>query len=244
MPNLENKKKSFLGFFKNLDQLSYKMEVFFQKHKKKISISLLSILILFGAYFAYQKGYLEPREEKALNLFYNSRDLFSKNYEIENSKDLQKALGDNPKEAIIGFIDIIKKYPSTKAANLAHFYAGLTFYKLKKYEKALEHFKSFSCKDAILPSTKEGLIGDCLSELNKKEEALYHYLKAAKEGNNNEFNEVLYYQKAALISFSMEKYKETKEYLELIQKKYPKAKTSINLDKYLALSNLKLSKRS
>lgn len=232
-----NKKKNFLDFFKNLDSFSYQFEDFFKKNKKILLFGFSSILVVFGAYLFYQEGYLRPREEKALNLFAISRDHFLKNYE-ENTESLEKTLSNNAKEGYLGFIDILEKYPRTKAAKFSNFYAGLVYYKLKKFEKAIEHLKVFSSKDEILPSIKNGIIGDALVGLNKKEEALNFYLKAANE-KKNDFSQAFYYQKASLLAFHMEKYQEAEKYLNILKKIDSISRSSIDLNKYLAIARYK-----
>ncbi|XOD69539.1 MAG: tetratricopeptide repeat protein [Flavobacteriales bacterium AspAUS03] len=216
------------GFLQQLDDVTYSSEIFLQRHAKKIGVFLTIIVLMVGVYFSYLKLYLNPQQEQALKeLFY------VKQYFIQD--DMKKALGGKgAKGGYLGFAGIVEKYPLTKAANIARYYVGVCYYNLSDYKNAIEAWKKFYTDDEILSSMKYGMIGDAFAQLKKSSDALEYYLKAANQKDNT-FTTPLYYYKAALLAFSMDKYQEAKKYFTEVKEKYPNISFAIDVDKYLAL---------
>ena len=49
-----------------------------------------------------------------------------------------------------GFTDIADEFRGTKAGNLANYYAGISYLKLKKYEEAIEYLSNFNSDDELI----------------------------------------------------------------------------------------------
>ncbi|XCI74847.1 MAG: tetratricopeptide repeat protein [Flavobacteriales bacterium] len=230
MPKTSEKKNvdKSQRLLQKINNIAYSSETFIQRHAKKIGIILTVIVLMAGTYFAYLKMYLNPRQEQACKeLFY------AKQYFVQD--DMKKALGDkDTKGGYLGFTGIVKKYSSTKAANIARYYAGVCYYKLGDYKNTIEVWKKFSTNDEILSSMKYGMIGDAFAQLKKSNDALKYYLKAAGQKDNT-FTTPLYYYKAALLAFYMDKYHEAKKYFTTVREKYPNVSFATDVDKYLAL---------
>lgn len=220
-----------------IDRVTHGSEVFLQRNAKKLFFVLGALLLIIMGYFAYSKFYLESRQEKALNHLFYARQYFSRN-------EIKKALGGDPsltKGGYMGFADIIDKFSSTPAANIARFYAGLSNYKLGNYEKALELWKDFSAKDEFLFPMKYGIMADAYVQLDKNDQALTYYIKAA-EARDNDFTSPLYFHKAAMIAFSIGKYDQARKYFIYLKEKYPKSAFAEETDKYLSLMDAKSQK--
>ncbi len=185
--------------------------------------------------FFYKKFFLSPyEEEKALKELTYAQQYLSQGL-------INKALNDNKKIKInyLGFYGIVKKYPFTKAGNISKYYAGICYYKLGHYKESIKMMKDFSAKDEILYAIKYGIIGDAFSQIRNQNEALKNYVQAAKT-RENEITTPLYYYKAALIAFSMKRYKYSKYFLKKIEKKYPFFLYKENVTKYLMFIDNKL----
>ena len=77
------------------------------------------------------------------------------------------------------FLDIADEYSSTKAGNLANYYAGVCYLQLGQFENAIEYLDEFNSNDEVLSVVAKGAIGDAFLELNQPEEALEYYTAAA-----------------------------------------------------------------
>ncbi|MDR1805074.1 MAG: hypothetical protein LBQ72_02555 [Flavobacteriales bacterium] len=203
--------------------------------KKKIIVLFFSIIFIVTAviFFLYKKFILYPSEEKALKEL-----TFAQQYLSQG--EIEKALNKNKlKNPYLGFYGIVDKYPFTKAGNISKFYAGICYYQLGNYKESIKMMNNFSAKDEILSSIKYGIIGDAFTHIKNKNEALKNYIKAANI-RDNEITTPLYYYKAALLTFSMKKYKDSKFFFKIIEKKYPFFLHKDNVDKYLMFIENKL----
>ncbi|ACY40547.1 hypothetical protein BLBBGE_546 [Blattabacterium sp. (Blattella germanica) str. Bge] len=174
------------------------------------SIIFLLIIIVIGICFFF-KNSSEEKAMKELN--------YAQQYFYQGS--IEKALNRKKNQInYLGFLGIASKYPFTKAGNISKFYAGICYYKLGDYKESIKVMKNFSAKDEILPAVKYGIIGDAFTQMKNKKEALKNYVIAANI-RENEITTPLYYYKAALLSFSMKKYKNSKYFFQKIETKYP-----------------------
>ena len=103
------------------------------------------------------------------------------NWETDSLNKAIKGDGKAP-----GLTTVANEYGSTKAGNLANFYAGVASLKQGKYKEALDYLEDFSSDDYLVQSRAYSLMGDAQLELNKPKEAADLYAKAA-DHNANEF---------------------------------------------------------
>lgn len=206
---------------------------FFKKEKNYGFFFLSIIVITTGSCFFYKKFFLSLSEEKALEELNYAQKYLSQGA-IDKALNKKKL-----KIPYLGFYGIVTKYPFTKAGNISKFYAGICFYKLGNYKESIKMMRNFSAKDEFLSSIKYGMIGDAFAQIRNKNEALKNYVKAANI-RENEITTPLYYYKAALLTFSMKKYKNSKFFLKKIEKKYPTFLHQKNVEKYLMFIENKL----
>jgi len=83
-----------------------------------------------------------------------------------------------------GFEAIAKNFSGTDAANLAHAYSGICLYDQGKYQEALAELKKFSADETVVAPSVQRMIGDCLAQLGKLEEAVKTYEAAAKAASS------------------------------------------------------------
>jgi tetratricopeptide (TPR) repeat protein len=77
-----------------------------------------------------------------------------------------------------GVLYIIKEFGGTSSANLAKYYAGISYFRLGDFNKSLEYLKDFSTNAKQVQAIAFGTMGDAYAELKKNEEAIDAYKKA------------------------------------------------------------------
>jgi len=133
----------------------------------------------------------------------------------------------------LGFLDIIDEYGITNSANLAHYYAGLSYLHIGQYDQAIEYLKEFKVNDKIIEPQKYGALGDAYLEKDNTEEALECYQKAI-DADDNTFTKPLYMSKAAFVYEIQGEYNKAIELYEEIKRKYPESSQSEDADKNIA----------
>jgi tetratricopeptide (TPR) repeat protein len=208
-----------------------KTQEFWTKNSKPLSIGLLVIIILVGAYLAYNNFIKEPNEKKAEESVFRAEEYF-------RMDSLDKALnGDGISQ---GFLRVISKYGGTNAGNRAHFFAGSIYLKKGDFKNAIKHLEEFSTSVEQLEARKYGLLGDAHSELGfadnnngEKEKAAEFYSKAAGTFPKDDVNSPEYLFRAGFLYESLGKNKEAIDAYKQIKEKYPQSQHGYDIDKYL-----------
>ncbi len=154
----------------------------------KAAIGILAAaVLLIGGYFGFQY-YKDNQEAEA------QREMFQAVYYFE-ADSLDLALNGDGNN--LGFINIIEDYGITNAANLANYYAGVSFLKQGKFEVARLYLEDFKSRDLLIQARAYSLIGDTYMEEDNFEQAATFYNKAANYKPNKYFSPA-YLMKAAL----------------------------------------------
>jgi len=219
--------------FEALDVQANKAEDWVVKNQKIIMGVVAGIAILTTCYFLYAKFIVEPKEDKAVNEIFQAQQYFKQAVDGQASQDSLFNLALKGGEGKLGFEGIISEYSGTKSANLAEYYAGMSYLNLKDYKKAVEHLEKFSSDDKILKPIALGAIGDSFSELNKVDDALSYYLKAA-EASDNDFTTPRYLMKHGQLAMMNGKKEAALKSFKTIKEKYSTSNEAINIDGYIA----------
>ncbi len=152
-----------------MDDTWSKSEEFFQKNKKNLSYLLIALAVVGAGigYYFYSQGNKNKEAQEAM---------FQAVYYFE-ADSLDKALKGDGKD--LGLVDIVDEYGSTKAGNLAKFYAGAALLQQGKFEDALDYLKNFTSNDALVQARGYSLAGDAYMELKDTDGAVEYYKKAA-----------------------------------------------------------------
>lgn len=220
--NTENEQK--LSAEQEVGIFVSKSEKYIEDNKKTIGTILLVLFLVIGGFIAYRYMYAIPREKKAVEEMFRAEHYFG----VDSFQIALKGDGVNTQ----GFLDIIKKYGSTKAGNLAQAYAGISYFKLGEKDKAIEHLNKFKAKDQMVSPAIEGLIGDCYVEMDNLDEAVKHFDKAAKSADNEVISPI-YLKKAGLAyeakgdtATAIARYRQIKD-------KYLNSQEAAYIDKYI-----------
>ncbi|MEO6187420.1 MAG: tetratricopeptide repeat protein, partial [Ginsengibacter sp.] len=134
-----------------------------------------------------------------------------------------------------GALKIINNYSGTAAANLSNYYAGASYLQLKQFDKAIKFLKDFDADGALqIKSRAYGMIADASAELNKNDEALEYYKKAANVDDKDDFNSSEFLFRAALFAQATGKTKEAIDLFKKLKNEYPLSQRSSEVDRYLA----------
>jgi TolA-binding protein len=221
---MSDKINSGLEFIESPEALAQeigKFEKTFEKNSKLVYIIGGGILAAVLLYFGYQ-WYVGSQDKDAQAAM--SSAVFA--YEADS---LNKAL--NGSGGGMGMKRIADEYSGTKAANLAHLYAGSALVKQGKFDEAIEHLKSFSASDLLVQGRAYALIGDAYMEKNSTDDAIDYYKKAASYNPSAQFTPG-YLMKLAI---AQEKGKKTSDAIETysnIIEKYPTSQEAVNAKKF------------
>ena len=202
----------------------YNAQSFWTKFGKNITIALGAIVVLVGGWFAYGQFIVKPKEEKAAEAIYKAQQYFQQ----DSARLVLEGDGTNK-----GVLYIISNYGGTKAASLAHYYAGVSYLKLGDFNKAIEHLKDFTTDAKQVQAAAFGVLGDAYAEAGKKEDAVAYYTKAGKTFEYDEALSSEYLFRAALLSATLNKNKEALELFKSLKEKFPKTEKAQQADKYI-----------
>lgn len=207
-----------------LENALTRTEQYIEANQKSLTIIVIAVVAIVGAYLGYKRLYLGPKEIEAQSQIFAAEQYFEKD-------SFNLAL--NGDGNYLGLLDIIDKYGPTRTANLANYYAGISYRELGQYEEALSYLKKFDAGDEMVTPEALGAMGDCYVELNNLTKGVKYYQKAA-EYSDNDFTTPLFLKKAAEIYIELKAYDKALTNFEKIKKEYPKSTESRDADKDIA----------
>jgi tetratricopeptide (TPR) repeat protein len=209
---------------------------FWEDYSKPISYIGSAIIVLLAAWLIYKYTFKVPEQEKADKVVFVTQKYFS---EFTNSTDSSKILlaakvlngdGVNP-----GALRIINQYSGTPAANLCEYYAGACYLHLGQFDKSIKYLKDFDANGATqIKSRALGMMGDASAELNKNDDALDYYKRAANVNTKDDYTSSEFLFRAALFAESTGKTKDAIDLFKKIKTDYPLTEKAADVDRYLA----------
>ncbi|MCH1437643.1 MAG: hypothetical protein L7U70_06130 [Flavobacteriales bacterium] len=209
---------------KSIEENLTKAEMYVEDNKNNLMVVVLAIAIGFSGFFAYDRFYVQPKEDNASTELY----MAEKNFELSK---FQEALDGD--EQFAGLLEVIDSYGGTNAANLAEYYAGISYLRLGDANSAIEHLDKFSSDDEILAPIAKAAIGDAFSELGQNEEALSYYIKAA-ELRTNDFTTPIFLMKAANAAYTLGDKENALLLYTRIKTEFASSNEGQKVDKYIA----------
>lgn len=232
--NIKEEDSATAEVFNTLDESANKLENWVAKNQKYIFGVVGAIGLAAAVYLVYDKFIVEPKEDEAANEMFQAQQYFQQAVDGQTATDSLYNLALKGGEGKLGFIGIADNYSGTKAANLAHYYAGMSYLNTGKFKEAVEQLEQFKSEDMFLKAIAIGAIGDAYVELGKKEEALGQYQKAA-DANINDFTTPRYLYKAGQLSLEMGKKAEALKFFTQIKEQYETSQEGANIDAMIAM---------
>lgn len=209
---------------------------FWEDYNKPISYIGSAIVVLFAGWMIYHYMFKVPEQEKADKEVFVTQKYFSEFTSAADSAKIFLATkvlngdGTNP-----GALKIINKYSGTPAANLCEYYAGACYLHLGQFAKSIKYLKDFDANGATqIKSRALGMMGDASAELDKKDDALDYYKKAAEVNDKDDYTSSEFLFRAALFAETIGKTKEAVTLFKKIKTDYPLSEKANDVDRYLA----------
>jgi len=203
-----------------LDNLQLKYEM----NKKRINTAIAVVVIAVVGFFAYNKLYKEPQEEKAANAMSFAQRYFE-------ADSVGKALNGDGQHA--GFLKVTKKYSGTKSGNLAHYYAGVCYLKIGDAKNAIKELEDFNGKNTIVAYMAWGALGDAYMETGNTKKGIDAYQKAT--GDKEDFAVTPLYLQRLGIAYEMNNQpEEAKKAYIRVRDEFPQSMQARDMDKSLA----------
>jgi len=201
-----------------------RMQGYWKKYSKPAAIVIALAIVIFGGWFIYNSWIMQPKEEQAEKAIYKAQQYFAEDssYKVLHGDGVNK-----------GVLAIMSNYSGTKTANLAKFYAGVSYLKLGKFSDAVNQLKDFTTDSKPVQMKAYGCLGDAYSELNKKTEAIDAYKKAASAFEADETNAAEYLFRAALLSEVSGNSKDALDLYKQLKDKFPATMRGSQADKYI-----------
>lgn len=209
--NHEQEGKETVEFFKDLDKEALNIESFLEKNAKALSIAFGVLIVAVLGWFGYQQFIIGPKNEEATKSY-----LAAQKNLTDGKEDL--ALG-GKSVANPGFIGTYDEYSGTKAGKLSAYNAGLIEFKKGNYQKAYDLLDKFSSDNKVLVALKFGAMADCLSNLNKADDALALADKASS-ASDDAYTSYYFTKKAGMLALALKKNADAKKYFATIEEKY------------------------
>ena len=197
---------------------------FVKNNQKALTATLVIAVLLIAGFFGYTELYQKPREAKAADALFTAEKYFA----IDSSNLVLNGDGTSK-----GVLFVIKEYSGTNAANLAKYYAGISYFKTNDFNKSIEYLTDFSTSAKQVQAIAYGTIGDAYAELKKSEDAVTYYKKAGAHFPEEEAISSEYLFRAASLLELNGKAEEAIEIYKDIKTKYPKSEKGFMADKYI-----------
>ena len=221
--------------FSTLDESASRSEQWVAKNQNYILSVIGVIAVAVLGYLAYNQFVQSPKETSASNELFYPQQYFSQALNNPAEKDSLYNLALNGAEGKYGFLDIIDEYNGTKAANLAHYSAGMAYLNMQQYEEAISHLEEFSSEDAMLGALAKGGIGDAFSQLGQSEEALAYYERAIEHDDNN-FTAPKFLYKAGITAMELSDNTKALQFFQRIKDDYNTSAEATNIDIFIGMT--------
>ena len=215
LDNTENQVEETVETKKTINPDLTGVQLFYEKNKQTVNYVGGGLAVLIANEIFWAENYFE-------------KDSF--NVALKGGVMVMAADG---QKQMMGFEQVAEEYGMTKSGNLANYYAGICNLRTGKYEQAIEFLSKYDGNDEIVAPIAIGAIGDCNMELNKMDEAVKYYLKAADRSNNN-FTTPYFLKKAGFAYEQSANYAEALKAYERISKEFASSDEGREIEKHIA----------
>lgn len=218
--------------FSTLDAGASRTEAWVEKNQKYIIWVVGVIAIAAMGYLGYEQFIQEPKEIEATNEMFQAQTYYEDAL-TSTAKDSLYNRALNGVGGKYGFLDIIDKYSGTTAANLSHYYAGMSYLNTGDYRNAITYLDKYNGGDDITGPVAKGSIGDAFAQLEDYTNALDYYEKAATIVTND-ITTPMYLLKAGITALELGKADIALAHFNKILDNYPSSTEASKATSYAA----------
>ncbi|MDO9000841.1 MAG: hypothetical protein Q7W45_13820 [Bacteroidota bacterium] len=218
---------------KPIDPSLQGIQLFYEKNKKMVTYVGGGALVLIAAIVYFKMMYLPEKENEASNEIFWAQNYFEADSFNIALKGGVTVMSPDGQKTIMGFEQIADEYSMTKTGSLANYCAGICYLRTGKYEQAIEFLQKYDGDDEMVAPIAIGAVGDCNMELNKVDDAIKFYLKAADK-SENDFTTPYYLKKAGFAYEQKANFSEALALYERIQKEYTKSNEGKEIERDIA----------
>jgi len=200
-----------------------KTEEFLKKNQKWVLAGLVTLVVAVGGYFGFRYYQSEQQNEAAAKLY--AAEHF---FQMDSLGKVAKGEG-----KYWSAKKVADEYSLGQTGKLARLYAGIAFMKENKFKEAIAQLEGFSSDDKIIQGRAYALTGDAYMELNKLDDAISYYRKAANYYANQFFTPTYLIKLALAYELKNDAKAAIGVYDELIKDYYSSAERT-NAQKYKA----------
>ncbi len=184
------------------------------------------LVVIVVAFLLYRSYVVMPNRQEAQEQIYFAEQQFQK-----DSIDI--ALNGDGNH--LGFLQVIDKYGSTPAGNLARYYAGLVYRDKGDWDNALKMLSSYERTDKMVAPIADGAMGDCYVEKGDLSSARKQYEEAvSSKYSENPMTTPFFLVKLAILHEHEGRLEEAKKAYERIKQEYPTSQQAREVEKNLA----------
>ena len=209
------------------------IQLFYETNKKMITYVGGGLALVIGVFCFFKLYYLPAQEEEAANEIFWAQTYFEKDSFNIALKGGKTVIAPEGQKQMLGFEQIADNYSMTKSGSLANYCAGICLLRTGKFEEAITFLSKYDGNDEMIAPIAIGAIGDCNMELNKVDEAINYYLKAAEKSHNN-FTTPLYLKKAGFAYEQKNNYTEALNIYQRIKTEYSKSNEGKEVERDIA----------
>lgn len=211
-----------------------KFLAFFNKNQNIIYGVLIGLLVIACAIIAFNKFYVQKKNEDASAQIVKPIQLFM----TGDTNSIKLALDGN--DQTDGFLAIADNYKLTRTANTANYYAGLCYLKIGDKENALDYLKKFKKKENVLWYACQTTIGDLYDDQGDEANTIKYYKKAIK-GEDPYFTPIALF-KLGQIYERQGKWEEAVKTYQTIEDKFYTEYNRMSIAQYAERAKNKVSK--
>jgi tetratricopeptide (TPR) repeat protein len=209
------------------------VQLFYEKNKTMVNYVGGGILAIAAVFCLYKFYYLPDKEMEASNEIFWAQNYFERDSFNIALKGGVTVFAPEGQKQMMGFEQVAEDYSMTRAGSLANYCAGICCLRTGKYDQAVEFLQKYDGDDAVIAPIALGTTGDAYMELNKVDDAVKFYLKAAEKSNNG-FTTPLYLKKAGFAYELKGSYGEALNVYERIKKEYTKSAEAKEIERDIA----------
>lgn len=210
-------------------EVTHDAQHWFEVYKKPLMYGAIALVAIIGGTLAW-RSYQAGNQVKAVQAMWKAEQMFE--------RDSFAVALNNPGGGYEGFLGIISKYGRTPAGNMAHYYAGVSYLQLGKFDDAIKHLEDFSPSGTVSPTMKYGALADAYSEKQDFKKALKYYKEAASSGSVEDMK-ALYLKRFALLSEKEGNFSDAASAYTEIKEKYPTSVEGRDIDKFITRAEAK-----